>query len=105
MTCYTAELLADRLDDLLEEDEAALIDQHIEGCATCAGLLEQVRARQALIASPFAVSRPPADLLERVRYEHATRSSRTGRLLRYVASDRFAPGDELDAALLKKLLP
>ena len=90
MTCYTAEQLADRLDDLLEGDERTLVDRHVESCSVCAGLLEQVRARQSLIASPYFVTPPPIDLRERARHEHAVRSFRGGRLLRYAAS--FAAG-------------
>lgn len=87
-------LLADHLDGLLDEVEAARACEHLAGCATCAVEADRVRRVQAALTAPWDVPAPSPDLPLRALASARARASRfgcvAGTALRYAAT--FAAG-------------
>ena len=64
--------LADRLDDLLDADEAAELDGHVSACGHCADRLREIERLREALYRPDPVA-PPPDLEARILAAARTR--------------------------------
>jgi anti-sigma factor RsiW len=87
-------LLADHLDGLLDEAQAARVHEHLAYCEDCAAEAERLRRVHAALTTPWDVPAPSTDLPLRALASARARNPRVGRVvavtLRYVAT--FAAG-------------
>jgi anti-sigma factor RsiW len=61
-------LFCDYLDGLLRDPEKAALEQHLNSCAACGQLAQDIRAAMAFVATAERVD-PPAELLTRILHE------------------------------------
>lgn len=82
------------LDGMLDAEAAALLEEHIKGCADCAALLAEAKALEAGLQGVFAPIEPPADFSARVMASLPVREAAFGapqtKVLRFPRRAAFA---------------